>query len=155
MADVAELSIYILPSQTVSISENAILAELQQLLEEIQDLKAQRDQDHHEIRTLQDSLDPSLEALAHDAATDRKRISKLESPGPRKTELSRASKIERYLKERPDHRASFETLKGYLQIDNVRLNETIKTLMKGQPGRYTIIRVPGDKRMKAIQLLTM
>ncbi len=74
------------------------------------------------------------------------------SPG--KTELSRAEKIERYLAARPDHRAAFETLKGYLQLDNVRLNEAITTLMSTHPGRYSIQKATtGDKRKKILIML--
>ena len=74
------------------------------------------------------------------------------SPG--KTELSRAEKIERYLAARPDHKATFETLKGYLQLDNVRLNEAIKTLLSTHPGRYSIQKAKtGDKRKKILIML--
>ena len=74
------------------------------------------------------------------------------SPG--KTELSRAEKIERYLAARPDRKATFETLKGYLQLDNVRLNEAITTLMSTHPGRYSIQKAQtGDKRKKILIML--
>ena len=64
------------------------------------------------------------------------------SPG--KTELSRAEKIERYLAARPDHKATFETLRGHLGIDKDLLNDAIKALMASSPGRYGIARAPGD-----------
>ena len=71
-----------------------------------------------------------------------------------KTELSRAEKIEKYLAARPDHKATFETLKGYLQLDNVRLNEAITTLMSTHPGRYSIQKATtGDKRKKILIML--
>jgi hypothetical protein len=73
--------------------------------------------------------------------------------GPGKTEISRAEKIEKYLLSRPDHRASFETLKGNLGVDKARLHEAIKTLMDASPGRYGIIRVPGDKRKRVLVML--
>ena len=73
---------------------------------------------------------------------------------PGKTELSRAEKIEKYLAARPDHKATFETLKGYLQLDNVRLNEAITTLMSTHPGRYSIQKAKtGDKRKKILIML--
>ncbi|WP_348528221.1 hypothetical protein [Methanothrix sp.] len=73
------------------------------------------------------------------------------SPG--KTELSRAEKIERYLAARPDHKSTFETLKGHLGIDKVLLNQAIKALMASSPGRYGITRTPGDKRKRALIML--
>ena len=73
------------------------------------------------------------------------------SPG--KTELSRAEKIERYLAARPDHKATFETLRGHLVIDKDLLNDAIKTLMASSPGRYGIARAPGDKRKRALIML--
>ncbi len=73
------------------------------------------------------------------------------SPG--KTELSRAEKIEKYLAARPDHKATFETLRGHLGIDKDLLNDAIKTLMASSPGRYGISRAPGDKRKRALIML--
>jgi hypothetical protein len=73
--------------------------------------------------------------------------------GPGKTEISRAEKIEKYLSSRPDHKASFETLKGHLGISKDRLNEAIKTLMAASPGRYGITRTPGDKRKRNLVML--
>ena len=73
------------------------------------------------------------------------------SPG--KTELSRAEKIERYLAARPDHKATFETLRGHLGIDKDLLNDAIKALMASSPGRYGIVRAPGDKRKRALIML--
>ena len=72
---------------------------------------------------------------------------------PGKTELSRAEKIERYLAARPDHKATFETLRGHLGIDKDLLNDAIKTLMASSPGRYGIARAPGDKRKRALIML--
>ena len=73
------------------------------------------------------------------------------SPG--KTELSRAEKIERYLAARPDHKATFETLRGHLGIDKDLLNDAIKTLMASSPGRYGIARATGDKRKRTLVML--
>jgi len=73
--------------------------------------------------------------------------------GPGKTETSRAEKIEKYLSSRPDHRATFETLKGNLGVDKARLHEAIKTLMDASPGQYGIVRVPGDKRKRILVML--
>jgi hypothetical protein len=74
--------------------------------------------------------------------------------GPGKTEIFRAEKIEKYLASRPDHRATFETLKGHLGVDKFRLNEAIKTLMDSSPGRYGITRTPGDKRKRTLIMLS-
>ena len=68
-------------------------------------------------------------------------------------ELSRAEKIEKYLLSRPDHKATFETLKGYLGVDKDRLKEAIRTLMEASPGRYGIARTPGDKRKRSLVML--
>ena len=73
------------------------------------------------------------------------------SPG--KTELSRAEKIEKYLAARPDHKATFETLRGHLGVDKFALNDAIKTLMEASPGRFGITRTPGDKRKRALIML--
>ncbi|MCJ7760368.1 hypothetical protein MUP59_04410, partial [Candidatus Bathyarchaeota archaeon] len=72
---------------------------------------------------------------------------------PRSLELSRAEKVAKYMKDRPDHKATFETLKGHLGVDNVRLNEALKVLMTHYPGKYGIARLPGDKRKRALVVL--
>lgn len=77
----------------------------------------------------------------------------LKEKKPGKTELSRAEKIERYLAARPDHKATFETLRGHLGIDKDLLNDAIKALMASSPGRYGIARAPGDKRKRALIML--
>ena len=74
--------------------------------------------------------------------------------GPGKTEISRADKIEKYLTSRPDHRATFETLKGQLQVDNVRLNEAIKILITTSDRSYSIQKeTTGDKRKRILVML--
>ena len=115
------------------------------LYEEIAQLREERDQDHREIASLHAKLtfleslqEQDINRICLDIALDRKRIAKLENPqkGLGKTELSRAEKIERYLASRPDHKASYETLKGFLEIDDVKLNLGIAALMRGHPGEY-------------------
>lgn len=80
-------------------------------------------------------------------------IRSLKEKKPGKTELSRSEKIERYLAARPDHKATFETLRGHLGIDKDLLNDAIKALMASSPGRYGIARAPGDKRKRALIML--
>jgi hypothetical protein len=117
-------------------------------LQVVQDLQAENLALKHELEAFQ-------EITARERAYDRQRLVKLENPSkaPGDTELSRAEKIAKYLKDRPDRRATFETLKGYLGVDNVRLNEALKVLMTFNPGRFGIARLPGDKRKKAIIML--
>ena len=80
-------------------------------------------------------------------------LREISKKGPGKTETSRAEKIEKYLASRPDHRATFETLKGHLGVDKDLLNDAIKTLMASSPGRYGITRTPGDKRKRTLIML--
>lgn len=80
-------------------------------------------------------------------------IHALKEKKPGKTELSRAEKIERYMAARPDHKATFETLRGHLGIDKDLLNDAIKTLMASSPGRYGIARAPDDKRKRTLVML--
>ena len=75
----------------------------------------------------------------------------LKEKKPGKTELSRAEKIERYLAARPDHKATFETLKGHLGIDNDLLGIAIKSLLPS--GKYAIVKTPGDKRKRTLVML--
>jgi predicted nuclease with TOPRIM domain len=126
--------------------EDQLLAELAALRAEVHGLRDKVASLELENTTLSDNQLIQLR-LIHELKEKAKR-----SPG--KTELSRAEKIERYLAARPDHKATFETLKGYLQLDNVRLNEAITTLMSTHPGSYTIQKAQtGDKRKKILIML--
>ena len=132
---------------------------IQPLKEEISQLREESRQEIASLRarttSLESTLDQEITRVCMDIAYDRQRLAKLEHPAkPGKTELSRAEKIEKYLAARPDHKATFETLKGYLQLDNVRLNEAITTLMSTHPGRYSIQKATtGDKRKKILIML--
>jgi len=140
----------------------AVQEAIRPLQDEIAQLREERDRDHQEMAALRLKM-ASLETLQEqdtnricvDIAYDRQRLAKLENPKkkPGKTELSRAEKIEKYLASRPDHKATFETLKGHLGIDKFALNDAIKTLMEAYPGRYGIARTPGDKRKRAFIML--
>jgi len=72
---------------------------------------------------------------------------------PGKTEISRAEKIEKYLLSQPGRRASYESLRGHLGVDKFALNDAIGVLMETSPGRYGIVRAPGDKRKRTIIML--
>ena len=122
--------------------------EVAQLKDIVANLKA-------EVSTVTSTHEQDMNRLTLDIAFDRQRLSKLENPikVSGKTEISRAEKIEKYLAARPDHKASFETLKGHLGTDKDLLHQAIKTLMDSQPGRYGIIRTPGDKRKRTLVML--
>ena len=123
--------------------EDPLLAELAALRAEV-----------HGLRDKVASLELENTTLSDNQLIQLRLIHALKEKKPGKTELSRAEKIERYLAARPDHRAAFETLKGYLQLDNVRLNEAITTLMSTHPGSYTIQKAnTGDKRKKILIML--
>ena len=142
--------------------QDLIKGAIQPLKDEVAALREERDQDHQEIAALRLKM-ASLETLQEqdtnriclDIAYDRKRITALEHPAkePGKTETTRADKIAAYLAARPDHRATFDSLRGHLGIDKDRLKEAIKTLMDSSPGRYGITRAPGDKRKRILVML--
>jgi hypothetical protein len=121
---------------------------LDKLPQVVQDLQA-------ENMALKCELEAFQEITARERAYDRQRLARLENPkkAPGNIELSRAEKIAKYMKDRPDHKATFETLKGHLGVDNVRLNENLKILMTLYPGKYGIARLPGDKRRRALVML--
>jgi hypothetical protein len=174
MSEITSASINTLPSERQagfeSPSEQLIVltySQLQDLIvqavqEAIQPLQDEIAQNHQEIAALRLKM-ASLETLQEqdtnricvDIAYDRRRLTALEHPAkePGKTDLSRAEKIERYLAARPDHKATFETLKGHLGIDKVLLNQAVKALMASSPGRYGITRTPGDKRKRTLIML--
>ena len=120
-----------------------------QLLAELAALRAEV----HGLRDKVASLELENTTLSDNQLIQLRLIHALKEKKPGKTELSRAEKIERYLAARPDHKATFETLRGHLGIDKDLLNDAIKTLMASSPGRYGISRAPGDKRKRALVML--
>ena len=120
-----------------------------QLLAELAALRAEV----HGLRDKVASLELENTTLSDNQLIQLRLIHALKEKKPGKTELSRAEKIEKYLASRPDHKVTFETLRGHLGIDKDLLNDAIKTLMSSSPGRYGIARAPGDKRKRALIML--
>jgi hypothetical protein len=149
-------------AQLQDLIKRAIDQAIQPLQDEIAQLRATVDAQGEEIASLRSTV-ASLETLQEqdttriclDIAYDRRRLTALEHPAkePGKTELSRAEKIEKYLAGRPDHKATFETLRGHLGVDKYALNGAIKTLIESSPGRFGITRTPGDKRKRTLTML--
>ena len=146
----SEEPVFILTSSQL---QEIITRALQPLQDEVRELKAT-------VVTHQDEKIAALESTQETQADNQliqlrliHELRETSKKGPGKTEISRAEKIEKYLASRPDHRASLETLKGNLGVDKARLHEAIKTLMDASPGRYGIVRVPGDKRKRVLVML--
>ena len=137
------------------IIKEAVQEAIQPLQDRIESQDARIAAQDEKIAALESTQEHDVNRICLDIAYDRQRISRLEHPikEPGKTETSRAEKIEKYLASRPDHRATFETLKGHLGVDKDRLKEAIKTLMTASPGRYAIIHAPGDKRKRTLVML--
>ena len=155
-----------LPAQdacsSVSQSEDPVFilssAQLQEIItKSIQPLKQEIARDRKEIAALRDqlsSLEKDRDVLSDNQLIQLRLILDLKEKAkrePGKTELSRAEKIEKYLASRPDHKATFETLKGHLGVDNDLLGIAIKSLLPS--GKYAIIKTPGDKRKRALVML--
>jgi hypothetical protein len=145
----SEESVFILTSGQL---QDIIKGAIQPLQDEISDLKATVAHLQKDLT----ALEATQETQADNQLIQLRLINDLRESKkvPGKTEISRADKIERYLVSRPDHKASFETLKGYLQVDNVRLNEAIKILMATSDHSYSIQKEKaGDKRKRVLIML--
>ena len=129
------------------------------LQDEIAQLREERELERQEVAALRlkiDSLERDRDTLSDNQLIQLRLIHELKervkrSPG--KTELSRAEKIERYLVSRLDHKASYETLKGFLEIDDVKLNLAIAALMREHPGKYARQKDKVDGRKKWLTLI--
>jgi hypothetical protein len=93
------------------------------------------------------ALEATEDTLGENDLNQLRLIADLRHKAPGKTELSRSAKIETYLLSRPDHKATFETLRGHLGIDKVLLSQVVKSLMVSSPGRYTTLKARGNKRI--------
>lgn len=137
-----------------------LIGAIQSLKDEVAQLQEDRDKDRGDMAAMRSKLasleslqESEISRLAVDIATDRRRLAALENPTkePGKTENARAEKIEKYLQSRPDHKATFETLKGMLQVDNDLLGLAIRSILPS--GKYAIIKTPGDKRKRTLVML--
>jgi hypothetical protein len=131
---------------------NAVTKAIEPLQDEVRELKATVANQDEKIAFLESTQNTQTDnQLIQLRLISQLREATKKVPG--KTEISRAEKIEKYLSSRPDHRATFETLKGHLGIDKDLLNDAINTLMNSAPGRYGITRTPGDKRKRTLIML--
>jgi hypothetical protein len=159
-ADVPQLeeSVFVLTgSQLQNLLYKAVQECTQPLKAEIQDLKSAVARQDEKLASMESIELQDMKTLSHDISDAYTAIdeidAKISRKHPGKTEIFRVGKIEKYLADRSDHKATFESLKGHLGVDNVRLNEAIKALMDSSPGRYGIIRTPGDKRKRTLVML--
>lgn len=65
---------------------------------------------------------------------------------PGQADTARVQKLIRYMKGRPDHKASFATLRGVLQVNACQLRAVIKAADKLDPGRFEAKDDSADKR---------
>ena len=124
--------------------------EEQDLLGIVQDLKAEVSQLKGIIANLEAkvrALEATQDSQAENELNMLRLINDLRKKEPGKTEISRTEKIAKYLQSRPDHKASFETLRGHLGIDKVLLSQAVKVLIASSPRQYTTIKIKGNKRI--------
>lgn len=149
-------------SQLRQIITEAVSDAIQPMQEELSELRATVTSQDEELAALKATVaeqKADYEGMnllrCEDIVFVSRRVNALEKKKdePRETEIARAEKIRKYLLNRPDHKANYETLKGYLGVDKVRLSEAIKTLMAAYPGQYGFARVQGDKRKRALVML--
>jgi len=155
----SEQVIVISVSQLQDLLKEAVREAIQPLQAEVSELQATVASQQEEladlrakIASLEATQEQDLNHIFKHIAQDRQRIYALEHShnDPGKTELSRAEKIAKYLAARPDHRATFETLKGHLGIGNDLLNKAVRAL---PPERFRVIGDPRDKRKRILVLL--
>jgi hypothetical protein len=137
-------------SQLREIINQAVAEATLDLKAEVDQLRASIDQ-QNEIKAKIEDMEKDMDSLANNDIAQLRLIADLRKKEPGKTELSRTDKIEKYLQARPDHKATFETLKGHLGIDNDLLGITIRYLLTS--GKYAIIKTPGDKRKRTLVML--
>lgn len=103
-----------------------------------------------EFETYKDVMARDISNLIDKIRNLRERVEGTDKITNSKIAMERAERIRRYLGSMPDHKATFETLRGHLGLDKARLNEAIKILMDTYPGRYVIIKSKTDKRRRIL-----
>lgn len=146
----SEQSITISLSDLRQIITEAVQKAIEPLQDRIESLEATVARQDEKIRSLETTatLQEDNQLIQLRLINDLREAKKKE-PGMKET--ARAEKIEKYLLSRPDHRATFETLKGHLGIDNDLLGIAIRSLLPS--GKYAIIKTPGDRRRRTLVML--
>ena len=104
------------------------------------------------LKSKLEDLQKDMDIHAENQFIQLQLINTIRHKEPGKTEISRAEKIVKYLKDRPDHKASFETLRGHLGVNSVRLNEAIKALSAQSPGEFVIFKTPGTRSGRTLKM---
>lgn len=137
--------------------KQALIQLLSDLAEKNKELQATVEKQAKNIKDLTQEVSEATEAIIeireHFPAligSINKRLSKLEHPAkmPGLTSQDRAKKIDRYMEGRPDHKASYEALKGFLVINDVLLNFSIASLKNDYPDKYITIKDRKDHRKR-------
>lgn len=168
MSEIAEHRIYSLRTAEEPTAEDTIFAPLtephtgdiaqnatvvRKIEGSLDERLATLEKEFHALRVIVESMRKDMDVLSENQYIQLKIIADLRHKSPTKATTLRAARIEKYLQARPDHRATLESLRGFLGADKHRLNEAVKTLMSLHPGRYTVVRAPGDKRKKSLVML--
>lgn len=94
-------------------------------------------------------LDSYVSVLAANQKLQGQKITKIVAKKDHgKKAHDRAERINHYMENRPDHKASFEALRGFLQVNDVLLNAAIDLLMKSYPGKFMKVHDAHDKRKR-------
>lgn len=157
MQDIVAEGINSFASPVVTVPASFLQA-LQSLQDEIAALRDAMEVDRQEIAALRlklASLEKDRDTLSENQLIQLRLIHGLKERGrePTPAEASRAEKIAAYLASRPDHRATYTTLRGQLGIGKDLLNDAIGTLLAASPGKFKIVRAPGDRRKRALVML--
>jgi hypothetical protein len=137
MTNVAELSINTLPYPTGPAPEtavlNQVLEELQSLQEQVQILQDENVELRARVNALESAQEQSHETLALDIAKDRQRISRLETNEPLQSQgkktLARQDKLKTILKSCGGSR-TFQQLKKDLGLSPSQFSKLVGTLDK-------------------------
>jgi len=134
------------PEESISVLTGSQLQDL--IKEEALSLAEQVEQLGGELKDLK--LD--FEALVGTVTNQARLIKNLQNQDEKlgQTVLLRCQKIIRYINNRPDHKASLETLKGVIEIDNAKMSQTIVALHKGWSGRFVTRRIQGNEHKKEL-----
>lgn len=130
-------------NRAVEKATEPILLDVQDLKDEVAQLRATV----ANLEAKNAALERTQDLHAENQLIQLRLINGIRKKEPGKMELSRVEKIKEYLQARPDHKATFETLRGHLGVNKVLLSQSVKALIASSPGRYTIIKARGNRRV--------
>ena len=134
------------PEPTFILTQNQLSQIVQEALSRSQGSMIGKVDDRYILREEFDALKDRMANQSARIVALEMDLDKLQAKEPGKTEIARVQRLIKYMVARADHKATFETLRGVLQVTPIQLRAVIKSANDLDPGRFEVRDDEHDKR---------